>query len=243
MTPPNPGPAIVFGASGAIGRAITEGLLDGGRYSAIHAGSRSPAADLPGGAHPFTFDFADEASIAAAFAALPAPPTLIVAATGLLHDTQRGIVPEKSWRSLDPAAMAAVYAANTIGPALIAKHSLPRLPRDVRAVFAVLSAKVGSIGDNRLGGWHSYRASKAALNMLVRNFAIELARSHPLGIVAALHPGTVDSALSAPFQRGVAPERLFSPAQSAAHLLNVIDRLTPADSGGLLGWDGTPIPY
>jgi NAD(P)-dependent dehydrogenase (short-subunit alcohol dehydrogenase family) len=139
--------------------------------------------------------------------------------------------------------MANVYAANAIGPALIAKHCLPRLPRDRRAVFAVLSARVGSIGDNRLGGWHSYRASKAALNMLVRNFAIELERSNPRAVVAALHPGTVDSRLSAPFQRRVAPGRLFSPDQAAGHLLAVIDKLTPADSGGLFAWNGERLPW
>jgi NAD(P)-dependent dehydrogenase (short-subunit alcohol dehydrogenase family) len=107
----------------------------------------------------------------------------------------------------------------------------------------VLSAKVGSISDNRLGGWHSYRASKAALNMLVRNFAIEMAPRAPEAVIAALHPGTVDSALSKPFQRGVAPDKLFSPAQSAGYLLDVIDGLTPADSGGLFSWDGARIPY
>ena len=110
-------------------------------------------------------------------------------------------------------------------------------------LFAVLSARVGSIGDNRLGGWHGYRAAKAALNMLIRNFAIELRRSHPQAIIVGLHPGTVDTPLSAPFQRGVAPDRLFTPATSAGHLLDVIDGLSPADSGGVFAWDGTAIPF
>ena len=127
--------------------------------------------------------------------------------------------------------MAHVFALNTIGPALIAKHVLPLLNRARRAVFAALSARVGSIGDNRLGGWHSYRASKAALNMLIRTFAIELA-----------HP-TVETSLSAPFQRSVLHERLFSPQTCAQALLSVIDGMTPKDSGSFFAWDGQPIPF
>jgi NAD(P)-dependent dehydrogenase (short-subunit alcohol dehydrogenase family) len=110
-------------------------------------------------------------------------------------------------------------------------------------VFAALSARVGSITDNRLGGWHSYRASKAALNMLMVNFAIELRRTHPQAIVAALHPGTVDTALSEPFQRGVVPEKLFVPEISARYLLDVLNQLAPEDSGGLFAWDGARLPY
>lgn len=232
----------MFGAGGAIGSALVARLAISGRFGMIHAGARSGLPDGPANVVPFRFDLADEASIAAGFAGLAAPPALIIVATGLLHDQTRGILPEKSWRGLDPAAMAQVFAANAIGPALIAKHGLPLLPRDRRAVFAVLSARVGSIGDNRLGGWHSYRASKAALNMLIRNFAIELGRSHPQAIAAALHPGTVDSRLSGPFQRGVVPDKLFAPDQAAGYLLDAIDRLTPAESGGLFAWDGSRLP-
>jgi NAD(P)-dependent dehydrogenase (short-subunit alcohol dehydrogenase family) len=114
--------------------------------------------------------------------------------------------------------------------------------REQRAVFAALSARVGSISDNRLGGWHSYRASKAALNMLLRNLAVELGRSHPQAVVAGLHPGTVDTGLSRPFQKGVADGKLFAPAYSAERLLAVLDGLTPADSGGVFAWDGARIP-
>ncbi len=236
------GSAVVFGAGGAIGRALTARLLAGGRFAEVYAGQRrADMASLPG-AIPFAFELTDEASIAAVAEQVSAPLRLVIVATGLLHDHQRGIVPEKSLRALDAGVMAQVLAANTIGPALIAKHCLPRLPRGERTVFAVLSARVGSIGDNRLGGWHSYRASKAALNMLVRNFAIELARSHPQAVVAALHPGTVDSRLSAPFQRGVRPGKLFSPDQSAGHLLSVLEGLTAADSGGQFASDGARIP-
>ena len=116
------------------------------------------------------------------------------------------------------------------------------MPRDRRAVFTALSARVGSIGDNRLGGWHSYRASKAALNMILRNLAVELGRTHPQAVVAGLHPGTVDTGLSAPFQKGVKPEKLFTADHSAERLLAVVDGLTPADSGGVYAWDGARIP-
>ncbi len=151
--------------------------------------------------------------------------------------------PEKSWRALDPVTMSDVFTVNAIGPALIAKHFLPLLRRDRRVVFAALSARVGSISDNQLGGWHSYRASKAALNMLMKNFALELSQHNPHSIVASLHPGTVDTDLSQPFQRNVVGAKLLTPEYCAAALLKVIDGLTPADSGGLFAWDGARIPF
>jgi NAD(P)-dependent dehydrogenase (short-subunit alcohol dehydrogenase family) len=234
--------AVVFGASGGIGRAFTEALAASGRFDRIHAGARRLPDDLPPGVEPFAFDLGSETSIAEAARAIGGSVEFVLIASGVLQDLDRAIAPEKSFRAIDAAAMAQVLAINTIGPALIAKHFLPLLPRDRRAVFAALSAKVGSINDNRLGGWHSYRASKAALNMLIANFAIELKRSHPQAVVAALHPGTVDTALSLPFQRGVSPEKLFPPDMAAMHLLAVIDTLTPADSGGLYAWDGTRLP-
>ena len=137
-------------------------------------------------------------------------------ASGVLHDAAAGIAPEKSWRALDAAAMARVFAVNTIGPSLIAKHFLPLLARDRRVIFAALSARVGSISDNRAGGWHAYRASKAALNMMIKGLAIELARRNPAALCVGLHPGTVDSPLSAPFQRNVPAAELFTPARAAA---------------------------
>ncbi|WP_347302494.1 SDR family NAD(P)-dependent oxidoreductase [Croceibacterium sp. TMG7-5b_MA50] len=235
--------AMIFGAGGGIGAALVRRLAESGGFAAIHAGARTAPAHLPGSVVPFRFDLEDEGSIAAAVAALAGPPDLVFVATGVLHDTAASIAPEKSYRQVRGDTLAHLFQVNAIGPAIIARHTLPLLPRDRRAVFAVLSARVGSIADNRLGGWHSYRASKAALNMLVRSFAIEQARTHPQAIVAALHPGTVDTGLSAPFQRGVPAGKLFSPDQSAGYLLDVLDGLTPADSGGLFAWDGTRIAY
>ena len=235
--------AAVFGASGGIGRALVEHLAGRDDVTHIHAGGRRPPVGLGPRVQPFAFDLTDEASIAAAVADMAERPDLVIVASGLLHDAERAIAPEKSLRAIDGEAMARIMAINTIGPALVAKHVLPILPRDRRAVFAVLSARVGSISDNRLGGWHAYRASKAALNMLLVNFAIEMQRTHPQAIVAALHPGTVATDLSAPFQRGVAPEKLFMPETCAASLLDVIDGLTPADSGGFFAWDGARLPW
>lgn len=223
--------AVIIGASGGIGAAMAERLQSSGRFAVVHALSRS------GG----SIDIEDEGSIAAAAAIVAAgpPPALVIVASGVLHNGQ---IPERTYRAMTAEHLLRDYRINTVGPALVMKHFTPLLPRDRRAVFAALSARVGSIGDNRLGGWHSYRASKAALNMLIKNLSVELARSHPLAVVTGLHPGTVDSGLSEPFQKGVAPGKLFAPEYSAARLLDVLDTLTPAESGGVYAWDGSPVP-
>ena len=230
----------VFGASGGIGAALVRQLAARDTVAEVFALSRRPQSDAAK-VRSLGFDLQDEATIAAAAEAI-GPLDLCVVASGALS-LPDGSGPEKTFGRIDAAHMAQVFALNTIGPALIARHVLPMLPKERRSIFAVLSARVGSIGDNRLGGWHSYRASKAALNMLIRNFAIELATRNPRAIAVALHPGTVDTALSAPFQKGVPADRLFTPEQSAGHLLRVIDGLSTADSGRLLAWDGSTIEY
>jgi NAD(P)-dependent dehydrogenase (short-subunit alcohol dehydrogenase family) len=144
---------------------------------------------------------------------------------------------------LDPDWLAQVYAVNATGPALVAKHFLPIMPKVGRTVFAALSARVGSISDNRLGGWHGYRASKAALNMLVRNLAIEERRRNDRAIVVSLHPGTVDTALSRPFQSNVPAGRLFDPERAALQLLDVIEGLKVPDSGKLVDFQGEEVPF
>lgn len=233
--------ACVFGASGGIGAALASRIAARDDIDIVHAGARSPVADGPK-LRPFRFDLEDEPTLKAAAAGMAdAPPRLIIVATGMLHDT--GTQPEKSLRAQTADSYARLFAVNATGPALIAKHMLARPPREGRLVFAALSARVGSITDNRLGGWHAYRASKAALNMIVRNVAIELARINPDAIAVTLHPGTVDTGLSAPFQRNVAAGRLFSPDCSAQRLLDVLDGLTPEQSGQCFAWDGTVIPY
>lgn len=229
------GSAIIIGASGGIGAALADAVQAEGRHDVIHRFARS----LPA---PHHIDITDEASVAAAATLVrdaSLPPRLVIVATGLLHTEERQ--PERKLADIDPDWMAQNFAVNTIGPALVAKYFLPLLPRHGRTVFAILSARVGSIGDNRSGGWYSYRASKAALNQLVRSFAIAEARRNPDALVVALHPGTVDTGLSAPFQRGVPAESLTSAPTAAANLLRVLAALTPAETGRIFAWDGSEI--
>lgn len=231
--------AAIFGASGGIGAAVARVLAD--RGVPVLGGSRRGAVPRHHLVTPFAFDLTDEASIAAAAAQMADDvPDLVLVATGALT-LDDGTAPEKGFKALDAAAMAKALAVNTIGPALIAKHVLPLMPRDGRWTFAALSARVGSVSDNRLGGWHSYRAGKAALNMLVKNFAIEMARTHSQGTVLALHPGTVDTALSAPFQKGLPEGQLRKRREAAVAMVEVLLATTPAQSGALLGWDGQEI--
>jgi NAD(P)-dependent dehydrogenase (short-subunit alcohol dehydrogenase family) len=222
--------AVIIGASGGIGAALS---------AALREEDRPVRAFARGFGGPDRLDLEDEGSIAAAAAGLDTAPDLVVVATGLLHDGERG--PEKAMGDLDPVWLARQYAVNAIGPALVAKHFLPRMPRTGRTLFAVLSARVGSISDNKLGGWYGYRASKAALNQMVRCLAIEQRRHNDRSIVVALHPGTVDTSLSRPFQAGVAPGKLFTPDRAAVQLLDVLDGLSPAQTGRLFAWDGAEI--
>jgi NAD(P)-dependent dehydrogenase (short-subunit alcohol dehydrogenase family) len=228
--------AVVIGASGGIGGAIEAALLEEGTYHAVHGFARSRS-----GAQ--RIDLLAEASIAEAAAQVGAgpPPSLVIVATGILHMNDSG--PEKAARDLDPNWLAQVHAVNAIGPALVAKHFLPIMARNERSVFAALSARVGSISDNHIGGWYGYRASKAALNMLVRTLAIEERRRNSRAIVVALHPGTVNTALSRPFQGAVQPGRLFTPERAALQLLDVVEGLTAPDSGKLFDYEGKEIPF
>ncbi|MGU3346060.1 SDR family NAD(P)-dependent oxidoreductase [Pseudomonas monsensis] len=221
--------ALVIGASGALGTAFCEHLEQDPRCAGVRAlGRRTvPALDLE---RPETI------AGAATELAAEAPYQLIIHAAGLLH--RDAIKPEKSFSAIEPEALQAVFQVNTLGPALVLRHFLPLL--DPQGAMAMLSAKVGSIGDNRLGGWYAYRASKAALNMLIKTAAIELARTRPQSRLLSLHPGTVVSALSQPF-RGASSAR---PADVAAdQLLTLIDQLTPADSGHFFAYDGERLPW
>ncbi len=236
----------VFGATGGLGGAFVSALAEDPAVARVHALSRRTPPSLPEGAVWHPCDLTEEDSVAAAVQSVQAAAGalhLAVVAIGVLQDETRGISPEKTWRQLDPQAMADVFRINTVAPALAAKHVLPLLDRSRRTAFAALSARVGSIEDNRYGGWHSYRASKAALNQLLKTFAIELARRNPAAFCVGLHPGTVDTDLSKPFQRNVPDGQLFTPAYSAQRLLAVLDGLGEGDSGGLFAWDGTRIPY
>lgn len=229
---PEGGLALVIGAQGGIGAALLSALDASGQFASVQGWGRSTTPAL---------DLLDENSIRACAQTLSpdGPPLrLVIDATGFLHKAPWS--PEKSWQQLDPQHMAHSFAVNAIGPALLMKHLLPLLARDGKSVFATLSAKVGSIGDNRLGGWYSYRASKAALNMLVKTASIEVARTHPQAVLVALHPGTVNSALSAPFNGA---EIGRPAADAAADMLQVLDGLPVEETGGFYAYSGENLPW
>lgn len=229
----------VIGASGGIGAAFVDNLLARPTLQHLVVTSRTPPAINDARVVALRMDPTDEDSVANAVSSVQPKLDAIIVAIGTLHG--ENYRPEKSWRDLSADALASVYRVNTIGPALVAKHWLPRLDRERPNVFAALSARVGSISDNRLGGWYAYRASKAALNMVLKSLAIEQARRNKLGAVVGLHPGTVDTDLSKPFQRNVPDGKLFTPTYSAERLLAVLSNVTSADSGACFAWDGRKI--
>jgi NAD(P)-dependent dehydrogenase (short-subunit alcohol dehydrogenase family) len=221
---------VIIGARGGIGAALADALDAGDQYDRVIRLHRASAPAI---------DILDEASIAAAASDLAGTALqLVIVATGLLHTANKG--PEKSLRELDPEWMMENYRINAVGPALVAKYFLPIMAKQGPICFAALSARVGSISDNRLGGWHSYRASKSALNMFIRNIAIEWQRKNPQSVVVGLHPGTVETQLSAPFKGNPAHER-FAPARAAADMLGVLSGLNPEQSGQIFAYDGSVV--
>jgi NAD(P)-dependent dehydrogenase (short-subunit alcohol dehydrogenase family) len=189
-------------------------------------------------------DITEETQIEAAIAKIRAQTDklhLVINCVGLLHE--RDLQPEKSLRQLNAEQLTRYFQVNSIGAVLLAKHLLPLINHSDRNLFATISAKIGSIGDNHLGGWYGYRASKAALNMFMRTVAIEYSRKSPKTIVVTLHPGTTDTRLSKPFQRNVPPEKLFPVERTVTQLLSVLADLTPEDSGEFFSWDGSRLPW
>ena len=227
-----PGAALVIGASGGIGAVLADALDRANDHSVVHRAGR---------ALPLRCDYDDAASIAALAEHIAAGPplTTLIVATGLLHDGAHG--PEKALRDLDADWLARQYLVNVIGPALVLKQLLPRMPRHRPVTAALFGARVGSISDNRRGGWYGYRSAKAALHQLVRTASIEWTRTHPQSVLVAVHPGTVDTALSAPFQRGLPGGQLQSPGEAAARILTVLGARTPGDSGRIFDHLGTEI--
>ncbi|MCC9625967.1 SDR family NAD(P)-dependent oxidoreductase [Thalassospira sp. MA62] len=225
--------AIVIGATGGIGRASVSHLRASGHFSDIleYARRTTPALDLtdPGSIATCAQDARDHGGDIA----------LIIDATGYLHDADHQ--PEKALKHVNADYMAKQFQLNAIGPALIMQAFCPLLPRNGRAVFATLSAKVGSIGDNRLGGWYGYRAAKAAQNQLVKCAAIELSRTHKDAVLLSLHPGTVDTGLSGPFAKNGL--NVQSPETATSRMLAVIDQASPHQSGGFFAYDGAELPW
>lgn len=231
----------IIGSSGALGNAFVNKLSVLYPNATLHAFSRHEPQKKLASVIYHNIEYQIEASIEASalIASKNAPLDLVIVATGILHHDD--IMPEKSLRELSADKFRDLFETNTIVPALIAKHFTPQLKNDDGAIFAVLSARVGSISDNKLGGWYAYRASKAALNMIVKNTAIEIGRRNKKAIIVGLHPGTVDSTLSKPFQANVPSSKLFTPEFSVTNLLLVLKNLTPENSGRCFAWDGKEI--
>ncbi len=217
--------ALVIGASGGIGRALAAALRARGEVVGL---SRSGDG----------LEVTDEGSVAAALGALEPGFDLVVVATGAL--VIGGVGPEKTLRAVTAEGLAAQFAVNAVGPALVMKHALRLLPRDRIARLAVLSARVGSIGDNALGGWYGYRAAKAALNQLLRTAAVEAKRTHPQSVLVALHPGTVETGLAPALRAG---HPAVAPEVAAGNLLRVLEGLGPEQSGGFYDWKGEVVPW
>jgi NAD(P)-dependent dehydrogenase (short-subunit alcohol dehydrogenase family) len=249
---------LIIGANGGIGLGFVRQLLQQGveldktPIAQLYATYRqAPSADLAAIAakHPdrltlLPMDITEEAQIATAVTQIQAKTSrlhLVIYCVGVLHEGT--MQPEKSLQQLQSEQLLRYFQVNSIGAALLAKHLLPLLKHGDRSVFGSISAKVGSIGDNELGGWYGYRASKAALNMLMRTVAIEYRRKSPNTIVVLLHPGTTDTRLSQPFQRQVPPGKLFTVDRTVTQLLDVIQQLEPTDTGTFFSWDGNPLPW
>lgn len=240
----NPARIAIIGASGGLGHAFVARLANDDEVDHVYAFARSKTPFPESNVTSHELDYAAPETIEACAAMVKAegPLDLVVVATGILH---RGsdVQPEKTMGEIESRKLAEVLAINTIGPALVARYFLPLMRPESRTVFAALSARVGSIEDNRLGGWLAYRSSKAALNMVIKTLSVEQSRKRPQSLVVALHPGTVNTDLSQPFTRSVADDKLFSPADAADKLLAVIDKLPSDSSGGFFAWDGSRIPY
>jgi NAD(P)-dependent dehydrogenase (short-subunit alcohol dehydrogenase family) len=240
--------ALVVGASQGIGLEFVRQLLTEHHPEHLFATYRTPDSALlqiqDPRLHCFPVDITQEneiARLAEQLSALTPHLHLMINCAGILHEDP--LKPEKSLRQINTEQLMRYFKVNSVGSVLLAKHLQPFFRHAERSVFAAISAKVGSIGDNHLGGWYGYRASKAALNMLMRTTAIEYKRTCPRTIVALLHPGTTDTRLSEPFQRTVAPDKLFSVDRTVRQLLNVMDNLTETDSGQFFSWDGSPLPW
>jgi NAD(P)-dependent dehydrogenase (short-subunit alcohol dehydrogenase family) len=233
----------IIGASGTIGAAFLEYFLNSSEIEKLYLFSRSEISNQDVRIIHQYIDIEDEDSIEEAANTIPNHENLdyIIASTGILYTDN--ILPEKSIKDLSYAKFSKLYNVNTIGPALIGKHFIHKLSSNSRSIFAVLSARVGSISDNILGGWYSYRCSKAALNMLIKNFSIEARRKNSNLIVVGLHPGTVESTLSKPFSSNIRSSKIFSPEYSVTKMVRVLENLTYEDSGKLFAWDGSIIDF
>ena len=234
---------IIIGASGAIGSSFINYYANQNPSNIIYSLTRREIKYSNNNIKNILIDIEDEQTIvsAASICSQHGSFDKIIVATGILHD--ENLSPEKSFRHLEKEKFERVFSVNTFGPAMIARYFIPLLNKEKTSFFGVLSARVGSISDNKIGGWYSYRASKAALNMIIKSLSIEVARNNPNAIIVGLHPGTVDSNLSNPFQKNVSDGKLFTPDHSIAMMTNVINSLTTRDTGNCFAWDGERIEF
>jgi NAD(P)-dependent dehydrogenase (short-subunit alcohol dehydrogenase family) len=251
---PKSAAVIVHGASRGIGLALARKLVESNHFDSAFFTCRDPdsAIDLrnlqrssPDRISLLKMDATDEEAVSSAATYARQKENifgLIINCFGALHD-DKGLWPEKKISEVTAETLLRSFSVNAVGHALVAKHFTPAFPEQAHCVFASLSARVGSIGDNRLGGWYAYRASKAAQNMITKGLSVELPRRKKGLICVALHPGTTDTALSEPFTQRTPEARLFSPELAAHQLLTVIDSLAPKDNGGFFAWDGKPISW
>ncbi len=248
MVDRKPSAALVVGASQGIGLEFVRQLLQAEPVERVYATYRNSQSELLAIADPrlrcLPMDITEEAQIVAVVQEIQteiATLHTVINCVGVLHEG--AMQPEKNLRQLNAEQLLRYFQVNSIGAVLLAKYVQPLLKHQERAILATISAKVGSIGDNYLGGWYGYRASKAALNMFMRTAAIEYQRTCPQAIVVTLHPGTTDTRLSRPFQRSVPPEKLFSVERTVQQLLLVLDQLQASDSGQFFAWDGSRLPW
>tara|TARA_Y100000591_G_scaffold324086_1_gene342937 strand:- start:842 stop:1561 length:720 start_codon:yes stop_codon:yes gene_type:complete len=234
---------IIIGSSGAIGSGFVRYYENQNPSNLIYSLSRKEIKYSNVNIKNVLIDIEDEETIKSAASICSEQGTFdkIIIATGVLHD--ENLSPEKSLRHLDKEKLEKVFSINTFGPAIISRYFIPLLNKEKSSFLGFLSARVGSISDNRMGGWYSYRASKAALNMIIKSLSIEVARNNPNAIIVGLHPGTVDSNLSNPFQKNVADGKLFTPDYSIEKMTSVIDNLTSQNSGDCFAWDGERIEF
>ncbi len=244
----NPTTALIVGASQGIGLEFVRQLLQSARADRVYATYRNPQSELlaigDSRLRCLPMDITEEAKIATVVQDIKAETSAlhyVINCVGVLHEG--AMQPEKSLRQLNAEQLLHYFQVNSMGAVLLAKHVQPLLKHSDRAILATISAKIGSIGDNYLGGWYGYRASKAALNMFMRTTAIEYKRTCPRAIVVTLHPGTTDTQLSRPFQRNVPPEKLFPVDRTVQQLLTVLDQLKESDSGEFFSWDGSRLPW
>jgi NAD(P)-dependent dehydrogenase (short-subunit alcohol dehydrogenase family) len=233
----------IIGSSGALGSEFTKQIANNSNVKSVFAFSRSEIqfSSKKITSHPINIEDEDSIKNAAYIASKDDKLDMVIVATGTLHS--QDIMPEKSLKDISAAKMHKIFSINTVGPAIISKHFLPQLNKSNKSIFAAISARVGSISDNKLGGWYSYRASKAALNMVLKNASIEIGRSNKNAIIVGLHPGTVASKLSEPFQSSVKEGKLFTPQYSVQKLLEVIENIDAKDSGNIFDFNGIKIDW